>query len=138
MIRGSPVRTLVTVTYKAGASLLRIASMSTWAAIASRSGLSPSGLAVYGVSTPVDQSQAPTESRHLCSIGRHSSRAILENIGSAIACQNERTILRASAEEPFASALATMAALMAPALVPESCAMEMLRLASNASRTPQV
>jgi hypothetical protein len=42
--RGSPVLTLVTVTYNAGAALLWIASMSTCAAIRSRNGLMPSGL----------------------------------------------------------------------------------------------
>ena len=52
--------------------------------------------------------------------------------------QNERSALRASAGEPVASALATMAALIAPALVPENCAMAIMRLASSASSTPHV
>jgi hypothetical protein len=35
-------------------------------------------------------------------------------------------------------ALATIAALMAPALVPLNCAIEIVRLASSASSTPHV
>ena len=52
--------------------------------------------------------------------------------------QNERNVLRASAGDPLASALATIAALMAPALVPLRCAIVRLRLASKASSTPHV
>ena len=52
--------------------------------------------------------------------------------------QNERSAFLACAADPVANALATIAALMAPALVPLSCAMVTLRLANRASNTPQV
>src|SRR5689334_11846391 len=55
-----------------------------------------------------------------------------------MASQKSRNRLRASAAEPFASALATMAALSAPALVPLSCETASVRLASTTSSTPHV
>src|SRR6266403_211188 len=138
MTRGRPVLTLVTVTNSAGADLLRIASISTCAVIASRSGLCPSGLVLYGDSVPVDISHAPIVSRQLRSTGRQSSRPMSCSAGCAIESQKERSACRACAAEPLARALATIAALMAPALVPESCATARLRLARSESSTPQV
>ena len=138
MTRGRPVLTLVTVTNSAGADLLRIASISTCAVIASRNGLCPSGLVLYGDSAPVDISQAPIVSRQLRSTGPQSSRPMSCIAGRAIESQNKRSSSRACAAEPLARALATIAALIAPALVPESCATVRLRLASSESSTPQV
>src|SRR4051812_19371412 len=57
---------------------------------------------------------------------------------SAIESQNDRSAALACTTDPFASAPAMIAALIAPALVPLSCAMATPRLLSNASRTPQV
>ena len=58
--------------------------------------------------------------------------------GCAIDSQNERSAFRACAGDPFASEPATMAALIAPALVPLSCLISTLRLARSASSTPHV
>ena len=97
-----------------------------------------SGLVLYGERAPVDISHAPIDSRHLRSTGPHTSRPMSCDAGSAICIQNARNASCACAGDPFARALATIAALMAPALVPESWAMATLRLASSESRTPQV
>ena len=55
-----------------------------------------------------------------------------------IESQKERKASLARAVDPFAKAPATIAALIAPAVVPLSRATAILRLASNASNTPQV
>ena len=136
--RGKPVLTLVTVTNSAGADFPRMASMSMCAAIASRSGFIPSGLTLYGESAPLDKSHAPKESRSVRPAGPQSLRANSAWAGAAMLIQNERSDFRASVGDPFASALATMAALIAPALVPESYPMARLRLPRIASSTPQV
>src|ERR1022692_2838770 len=104
MTRGRPVLTLVTVTNNAGENLLRIASMSTWASIASRSGFSPSGLELYGVTVPLERSHAPNDWRKLRSAGPQILRARSASAGSATRSQNARKDLRASVADPFARA----------------------------------
>ena len=136
--RGSPVFTWVTVTNSGGADSLRIASMSTWASMASRSGFKPRGLPWYGDNAPVVRSHVPIDSRHLRSTGDQNPRPISAAEGHAIWRQNELSASRAWLGEPRASAPATIAALMAPALAPESCATVTLRLARRVSSTPQV
>ena len=75
----------------------------------------------------------PTDSRHACWTGSLSG-----NDGAVIRRQNAASASRARVGEPFARAPATIAALSAPALVPESCAIATRRLESKTSRTPQV
>src|SRR5204863_1529589 len=58
--------------------------------------------------------------------------------GYATSSQNARSASRARLVDPRASAPATIAALIAPALVPLNCAIARLRLASTTSRTPHV
>src|SRR5207245_9285982 len=118
------------------ANLLRSPSSPRCAAMASRSRLIPSGLVRYAVSAPLDNSHPLIDLRHLRSNGPHKSPATSAIAGWARPSQNERSAFLACAGEPVANALATIAALMAPALVPLSCAMATLRLANRASNIP--
>jgi hypothetical protein len=95
MIRGRPLRTFVTVTNNAGADLLRIASMSTCLAIASRSGLIASALGPYGDTLPLVNSKSFIELRHCRSSGPHRLRTMSDAAGCAIDSQNERSAFRA-------------------------------------------
>ncbi len=140
MTRGKPVLTLVTVTNSAGARLAadRVDVDVRRDRIAQRIGC-PAGWCCRGDSAPVDISQcahgvAPP-ALHRSPLPTRPTSAIA---GRAMRSQNERSAARACAGVPCASALATIAALIAPALVPESCAMLMLRVVSSASSTPQV
>ncbi len=95
MTRGRPLRTFVTVTNSAGADLLRIASMSTCLAIASRSGLIASALAPYRDMMPLVSNKSFVEFRHCRSSGPHRLRTMSDAAGCAIDSQNERSAFRA-------------------------------------------
>jgi len=82
--------------------------------------------------------QSFIELRQCRSSGPKKLRTTSGASGAAIDSQNERNAFLACAGDPFASAPATIAALIAPALVPLNCVMATLRLARRASNTPQV
>src|SRR5712671_3631734 len=98
----------------------------------------PSVVALYGDMSPLASSQSFIELRQCRSNGPKKLRTTSGASGAAIDSQNERNAFLASAGDPLASALAMTAALIAPALVPLSCVIVMLRLASSASSTPHV
>jgi hypothetical protein len=98
----------------------------------------PSVVAMYGDMSPLASSQSFIELRQCRSSGPKKLRMASGASGAAIDSQNERNAFLACAGDPLANALATIAALIAPALVPLSCVIRMLRLASSASRTPHV
>src|ERR1700694_1700318 len=98
----------------------------------------PNGFELYGVTAPLDNSHAPNDWRKLRSAGPQILRARSASAGSATRNQNARNDFLACAAEPLANALATIAALIAPALVPLNCSIAMVRLASSTSSTPQV
>ena len=93
---------------------------------------------MYGDMSPLASSQSFIELRQCRSNGPKKLRTASGASGAAIDSQNERNAFLACAGDPLANALATIAALMAPALVPLSCVIRMLRLASSASSTPHV
>src|SRR5690349_16351621 len=88
--RGNAVLTFVTVTKSAGEFALRIASMSTCAAIASRSAWIAPVFALYAGMNALASSQSLIELRQRRSSGPHKLRTTSDNAGSAIDIQNER------------------------------------------------
>ncbi len=98
----------------------------------------PSVVALYGDMSPLASSQSFIELRQCRSNGPKKLRTTSGASGAAIDSQNERNAFLASAGDPLASVLAMTAALIAPALVPLSWVIVMLRLASSASSTPHV
>jgi hypothetical protein len=89
-------------------------------------------------SNPLASSQSFIELRQCRPSGAKKLRTASGAFGAAIDSQNERNTFLACAGDPLASAHATIAALIAPALVPLTCVMATLRLPSSASNTPQV